>query len=439
MEYNVSAGAFDYVAPFVKCREWSLRHSRGQVLYNPLDLGARYCVEDKSVFNLSAQFILDFFSYHRSSSRLHDHGRSGVDLGHPSLFGFLSLLEPHQPALSGAGQLDVPLSGFLESVMSSDAFANLVVVVMADHGNYMRNYVHNYAGTVAGELEAKLPMLAMLLPRSLSPSISTQALLENQQRLVTVYDIHHSLLWLVLRDAFRRHLDFSASSAEHSEDDRTKSNNERTRSFFHGPSRHLWDSAGCISDTHRLPSQLRRLPHPLSHNLLRDVVPRNRTCAEAGVDDIFCSCAEWKLFADSTRIDFLNATAQKLLDENVNIPWSTGGSSGLQSGLRQGCLPLRVREFSRAAYLHQYQALREEGRYMHARIISTHIQFDFLTDHGPAMFHVLGNIAGEGFATSDWRDRFTVVRFRRRDWYSAYKKCRSASDPVPLMFCVCNR
>ena len=129
--------------------------------------------------------------------------------------------------------LDAPLVQMLSRV----DFKQSIFVFMADHGLHFGPFLE----TAQGQVEYKLPPLIMSLPRWLlneHPEIR-QHLYENQDMLVTHWDLHHTLKHLVTYPATPRDLPFVKSYSL----------------FGHIP---------------------------------------GRTCAEAGIPGEFCLCDPWK-------------------------------------------------------------------------------------------------------------------------------------------------
>ncbi|KAL3886603.1 hypothetical protein ACJMK2_026587 [Sinanodonta woodiana] len=137
-------------------------------------------------------------------------------------------------------QGDRPLLEFFQFLKNRGHLNNSILIVLSDHGYRLGGLSTTYIG----RLENNLPFLSIYVPESLKrrfPWIHSN-LMENSNRLVTVYDIHKTVS------------DISKKRFVYKKDGPV--NSQRTA---------------------------RNLFHP---------IPKERTCVDAGIEDNFCTCQE---------------------------------------------------------------------------------------------------------------------------------------------------
>ncbi len=150
-------------------------------------------------------------------------------------------LEGHEPSFRAMANLDADLAAHLLRLRASHAH-NTAVLLLSDHGIHYGKY---YDRAKAGPSEHAMPVFYALFPRAhlaRHPRIS-RALCVNQRRLVSPFDVHATLLHML--------------------------------SYPEPPA--LPDWSGHSS--------------PMRPRSLLSIVPRDRTCAEAGVPPEACPCA----------------------------------------------------------------------------------------------------------------------------------------------------
>lgn len=97
----------------------------------------------------------------------------------------------HEPSGKRIQKDDIILSKFLEEMARSD---NTLTIVLSDHGGKTTDYAIE---TLPGSLEVYSPMFFMIIPHKVSERLGKDrmnALILNQKRLVTVSDLHQTLM-----------------------------------------------------------------------------------------------------------------------------------------------------------------------------------------------------------------------------------------------------
>jgi hypothetical protein len=152
--------------------------------YEPLDRSnfqgpyavGRRCLNGRSIASLMLGYVGDFFDSYRGVGRV----------------ALAQMMEAHEGSMEVVGSLDPTLSAFLERMERASHLEDTVTVIGSDHGMHMSPYS---SFTEAGKIERKLGTLMLLVPRSFlsrHPGLE-DTLRENQQRLVSAYDIHMTL------------------------------------------------------------------------------------------------------------------------------------------------------------------------------------------------------------------------------------------------------
>ncbi|CAD5232404.1 unnamed protein product [Bursaphelenchus xylophilus] len=104
-------------------------------------------------------------------------------------FTFLTALTHDDPA--AVGLLDPDIYHSLEDLKKSGGFENTIHIIMGDHGHRIRSIQKTYTG----RLEERMPLFSIRFPKrfkKLYPE-KVRKLEENQNRLVSNYDIHQTL------------------------------------------------------------------------------------------------------------------------------------------------------------------------------------------------------------------------------------------------------
>lgn len=109
------------------------------------------------------------------------------------LLSYISLSVGHDQYGRRIQTFDEALSQYVEQVAQDP---NTVTIVLADHGNTYTQYTST---TLEGRFEMFHPSLFMIIPNEVAKKIGKDAidgLTNNQRRLVTMTDLHHSLMVL---------------------------------------------------------------------------------------------------------------------------------------------------------------------------------------------------------------------------------------------------
>ena len=128
-----------------------------------------------------------------------------------------------------------------------------LIVLHADHGSH---YGEN-TRTAAGRAEHKFPLLVILVPNALLESNPTMRhnLEVNRRRLISAFDLHHTLLQFA-----------TSNEEEPAANDVLLSDEERDEA-----------SKGILT----------------KRNIFREIVPADRPCADAGIPPHLCQCDSW--------------------------------------------------------------------------------------------------------------------------------------------------
>ena len=156
-------------------------------------------------------------------------------------------LEGHEPSFRAMGNLDADLAAHLLRLRAAHG-ERTAVILLSDHGIHYGTYFDKARG---GNQEHSLPLMYALFPRRVleaHPEIEA-ALCMNQQRLVSPFDIHATLLHLL--------------------------------SYPLPPQLPKWSTSDYFWGE-------RTVPKPAS---LIAPVPAARSCADAGIPSSLCPCA----------------------------------------------------------------------------------------------------------------------------------------------------
>ncbi|XP_077861806.1 uncharacterized protein LOC144342819 [Saccoglossus kowalevskii] len=173
-------------------------------------------------------------------SMLHDYilnyTRDFLEYDYPAKWAAFDLNAQHRPEHESINQVDDSLVSFLEAVMRENP--NLFIFMFGDHGQIYQGPASKHLGS---HLEVLLPFFSIIIPKTLifaNPQWERNLLL-NSRRYVVFYDVHRTM-----------------------------------KSLFHYP--FLNRTSGHF--------------HHNSYNLLTDVIPKNRTCSDAGLPSWTCVC-----------------------------------------------------------------------------------------------------------------------------------------------------
>jgi hypothetical protein len=199
----------------------------------------------------------------------------------------INLSEGHVNSELGAATIDALVATFLRDVVrvAQEGGREVVVAVLSDHG---RAYGRYFAISHGGRLENKLPIMQMVIPRSVVPggASGVAALVENQRRLTSHFDLHRTVLQLAGLDVVDWHRHGSPGArggggAGKGGDDALFSAARNGRSFF--------------------------VP-----------VPVTRSCRDAGIPADWCPCdGTWKPFTYTNDAAFL--AVQVLAEVNRDL------------------------------------------------------------------------------------------------------------------------
>jgi len=167
------------------------------------------------------------------------------------------------------------LSSYVRTVRESAAQNNAelpLIVLFGDHGSHYGDAVERSA---MGRIEHKFPALVMLLPKTwlaADPALKRN-LDANRQRLISAFDLHHTLA-----EFATSYPGSSRSSGQASEP---------------GPGKG-GSSSGGHEDTEEESMISRR-------NFFSTEIPVDRACSDAGIQQIWCQCINWVPCTSSDR------------------------------------------------------------------------------------------------------------------------------------------
>lgn len=107
------------------------------------------------------------------------------------LFSYSVLDVAHDNTGRRIQSIDWELSGFVEKMANTE---NTITIILADHGNTYTTYTH---AIMEGRFEQFHPSFFMILPESVKKTLGSQIvdnLRKNQNRLITMLDIHYALV-----------------------------------------------------------------------------------------------------------------------------------------------------------------------------------------------------------------------------------------------------
>lgn len=119
-------------------------------------------------------------------------GEINLDPEKKPLFGFTMLDVGHEDSGLRIQTFDTSLASFVENVAADP---NTLSIILSDHGNTYGSFPI----TMEGRFEIFQPHLFMIIPnqiQNLLGKVKMQALIQNQKRLVSIVDLHHTLITL---------------------------------------------------------------------------------------------------------------------------------------------------------------------------------------------------------------------------------------------------
>jgi hypothetical protein len=196
--------------------------------------------------------------------------------GGPPVFGTQHSLDSHNK-LQDVHALAYQMKGFIKALRASATTRGVplpLVVLHADHGSHYGNSQL----TRAGRIEHKFPLLLMLVPETMlkrTPGLR-ERLHINRRRLISAFDLHHTLK------------EYAGGSEEESTGHRKNASD-------------LVAAAG-----------IRKI------DFFKMLVPKNRSCQEAGVENFLCVCDAW------VRLEAAIMPAAAHLAERFAVPYLNG-------------------------------------------------------------------------------------------------------------------
>jgi hypothetical protein len=211
----------------------------------------------------------------------------------------INLTEGHVNTDVGAATIDSLVASFLRDIVqvAREGGREVVVAVLSDHG---RAYGRYFATTRGGRLENKLPIMQLLVPRSVVPggTVGVAALLGNQRRLASHFDLHRTVLQLAGLDAVTTGVAQGGGST---------------------------GSSGSV-----IPADRRTGGTGVS---LFGPIPVTRSCRDAGVSADWCPCeGTWVPYAYTQDAAFLAVQALEDATRRVHLPNSVAYEAPIAPG-----------------------------------------------------------------------------------------------------------
>ncbi|XP_077864899.1 LOW QUALITY PROTEIN: uncharacterized protein LOC102801711 [Saccoglossus kowalevskii] len=271
---------------------------------------------------------------------------------HPAKWAAIDLNAGHRAEDESINQVDRELAEFLRSVLSENN--NLTVFILGDHGKTYQSFPSH----IGGYYETQLPFLSIILPNKLldeNPSM-VDVLIVNQERYIVQSDLHKTMKSLI-----QYPLAVSGSVA------------------------------------------------PQAINILTDIIPRNRTCEEAGLPSWSCVCGTMKKMSDfewqekHTRmaqlaLDFVNAKHKQLKKKNIS-----------------SCLDLHLSKINHI-FMNENPSSNSEW--------TTLYQITFQTIEKLTTWQAVVD------------DLFDIKQVKHVSLYQRFEVCQDKE--VPLQYCVCD-
>ena len=190
-------------------------------------------------------------------------------------WGHIMILPAHEDSGTVISTLDQDLVDFLSKVLETKD--KIIIMLQGDHGIRYGNW----RKTLEGSQEHKLPMLFTIISTDLLKEIpnSFDILDHNSQRLVTKLDIHQTLRHISYLPYFKNFARYS---------------------YYYN----LW-RAGLYN----------------SHSLLLEKISDERTCDDAVIDKLWCSCNEFKKVDYYNNEEYVIEFFRRLAELERNIVW----------------------------------------------------------------------------------------------------------------------
>ena len=193
---------------------------------------------------------------------------------------------------------DPAVATLLDTFASRGWLEDTVIAITSDHGFHSYG---RYNDLIAGEFEHRNPVLKFVVPKRFLARFpaSARALGANADRLVTHRDLHHTLANLARLGGL------GGEDGVHTQD------------------------AGRPDD----PGTGNPAAFAGSYDLLRDEVPTDRTCDDAGIPRAWCNCFQWKgAFFSAVGLaqnasDAAVARAQADAARALPVDWHADGTS----------------------------------------------------------------------------------------------------------------
>ncbi|XP_068624536.1 uncharacterized protein [Battus philenor] len=276
---------------------------------------------------------------------------------------------------------DDDLAEFLRGFQKAGHTEDTLLIVMGDHGpRYAK-----VRDTLQGKLEERLPMMALVLPESLRQSRprAHEALQHNAHALTTPHDIYATIT-----DALNM--------------------------------RHLWN-------TYKVTGA------DFTRGLtLLELVPRNRSCSEAGIEPHWCTCLTWRNISEDNPVYW--KTAQAL----VNYINSLTESVRKQCAERTLKSVAWVMQQSGNSRMLSFVSARDADGYFgrfgaNVRASRENYQVKIVVGPGKGVYEAsMTYLAQEDRFEIDSRD------ISRTNAYNNEPRCISDMHPHLNMYCFCN-
>ncbi|XP_011666708.2 uncharacterized protein LOC579826 [Strongylocentrotus purpuratus] len=297
---------------------------------------------------------------------IHEHimnfTRDLINYDYPAKWAAFDLNAKHRPEQESANQVDALLADTLQSLMATQP--NLAIFLFGDHGDRYHGDDANHPGSY---MEILLPFLAIILPKHLINSHPEweRNLLINSQRYVVHYDLHQTM-----------------------------------KSLMDYP--HLDNVKGHIVED--------------SYNLITQIIPSDRGCAEAMIPSWSCACGGPTILTRGEWTENHISYAQQALDV-INTKHSKESllAASPNGNTSTSCMDLHFDSLVTVAKIHHDYARLQITMYI--------ISFDAV--EGPSRWDL--RITEDGHIDS----------LKQLSRYQKYEECL---DPrVSIEFCVCKQ
>jgi len=154
-----------------KKKKWSITKGKNSVI--------RKCLYGKDSFEYEFEYILQFLEAYKNERKFFKIG-----------FG-----DAHEGTLEVIKYIDEPLANFLEKILTKYFDDKTAIFFLSDHGAHILGF-HDILFYKEKTIEKFLAMLFIILPEN-NDNYNKTAISINQQRLITPFDIHDTLLDMI--------------------------------------------------------------------------------------------------------------------------------------------------------------------------------------------------------------------------------------------------